>query len=320
DISGSPVMVEDVTADLSRGIPLSTKVDVACDESVGDEFSFGTAIAELEVGIHGLQIIKNTDLEELHELGSGMFGTVYHGKCRGTDVAIKRIRKSCFAGKSSEQERLMKDFWREAQMLSNLHHPNVVALYGVEPDGPGGTLSRVTEYMTNRSLRHVLIENNRALDWRKKLIIARDAAIGMEYHVDDFGLSRIKPNTFVSGGVRGTLPWMAPELLNGSRAQIPVVQKIGEGSLIGPELVLETTDKVELVKEKLKAVDKTLRFVEEPVVIMERETKKLKRKTIALVKVRWNSKRCPEITREHEDQMRISCPQFFVDRVVEPSS
>lgn len=54
-----------------------------------------------------LQIIKDCDLEELQELGSGTFGTVYHGKWRGTDIAIKRIKKSCFLGRSSEQERLV---------------------------------------------------------------------------------------------------------------------------------------------------------------------------------------------------------------------
>ena len=54
-----------------------------------------------------VQIIKNADLEELRELGSGTYGTVYHGKWRGTDVAIKRIKKSCFAGRSSEQDRLV---------------------------------------------------------------------------------------------------------------------------------------------------------------------------------------------------------------------
>ncbi|GJX71775.1 putative reverse transcriptase domain-containing protein [Tanacetum coccineum] len=43
-------------------------------------------------------------------------------------------------------------------------------------------------------------------------------------------------------------------------------------------------------------VDKTLRFVEEPVEIMDQEIKKLKRKKIALVKVRWNSKCGPEFT------------------------
>lgn len=53
------------------------------------------------------KVIKNEDLEELRELGSGTFGTVYHGKWRGTDVAIKRIKKSCFIGRSSEQDRLV---------------------------------------------------------------------------------------------------------------------------------------------------------------------------------------------------------------------
>ncbi|GJV41436.1 hypothetical protein Tco_1419876 [Tanacetum coccineum] len=67
-------------------------------------------------------------------------------------------------------------------------------------------------------------------------------------------------------------------------------------------------------------VDKTLRFVEEPVEIMDREIKRLKRRKVALVKVRWNSKRGPEFTWEHEDQMRIKYPQLFVDRVVEPAS
>ncbi|GJW25947.1 putative reverse transcriptase domain-containing protein [Tanacetum coccineum] len=47
-------------------------------------------------------------------------------------------------------------------------------------------------------------------------------------------------------------------------------------------------------------VDKTLRFVEEPVEIMDREIKKLKRMKITLVKVRWNSKRGPKFTWEHE--------------------
>ncbi|GJR80784.1 putative reverse transcriptase domain-containing protein [Tanacetum coccineum] len=43
-------------------------------------------------------------------------------------------------------------------------------------------------------------------------------------------------------------------------------------------------------------VDDKLNFVEEPVEIMEREFKKLKRSRIAIVKVRWNSKRGPEFT------------------------
>ncbi|GKD07933.1 hypothetical protein Tco_1187618 [Tanacetum coccineum] len=51
-------------------------------------------------------------------------------------------------------------------------------------------------------------------------------------------------------------------------------------------------------------VDKTLRFVEEPVEIMDREIKSLKRSRISLMKVRWNSKRGPEFTWESVDFMK----------------
>jgi serine/threonine protein kinase len=98
--------------------------------------------------------------------------------------------------------------------------------------------------MVNGSLKQVLQKKDRTIDRRKRLLIAMDAAFGMEYlhsknivHFDlkcdnllvnmrdphrpickvgDLGLSKVKHQTMVSGGVRGTLPWMAPELLNGS--------------------------------------------------------------------------------------------------------
>ncbi|GJS23577.1 putative reverse transcriptase domain-containing protein [Tanacetum coccineum] len=167
------------------------------------------------------------------------------------------------------------------------------------------------------------------------------------------------------------------EALYGRKCRSPVLwAKIGEGSLIGPELVQETTDKVVVIKEKLKAardhqksyadnrhkplefdvrdrvmlkvspwkdvvvlggrkcladaslhvpldeikVDKTLCFVEEPVEIIDREIKSLKRSKISLVKVRWNSKRGPEFTWEREDYMKSKYPQLFVDRADESAS
>ena len=54
-----------------------------------------------------MQTIKNDDLEEIKELGSGTYGSVFHGKWRGCDVAIKRIKASCFDGRPSERERLV---------------------------------------------------------------------------------------------------------------------------------------------------------------------------------------------------------------------
>ncbi|GKA76786.1 hypothetical protein Tco_0783247 [Tanacetum coccineum] len=115
--------------------------------------------------------------------------------------------------------------------------------------------------------------------------------------------------------------------------------EVGEGQLIGTELVQETTEKISQIKDKLKAsrdcqksvvcfrkkgklaprfvgpfeiVEKVvpldeiqvyakLNFVEEPVEILEREFKKLKQSRIAIVKVWWNSKRGPKFTWECED-------------------
>ncbi|GKC49105.1 hypothetical protein Tco_1071850 [Tanacetum coccineum] len=45
-------------------------------------------------------------------------------------------------------------------------------------------------------------------------------------------------------------------------------------------------------------IDDKLRFVEEPVEIMDREVKRLKQIRIPIVKVRWNSRRGPEFTWE----------------------
>ncbi|GJS86420.1 hypothetical protein Tco_0769056 [Tanacetum coccineum] len=67
-------------------------------------------------------------------------------------------------------------------------------------------------------------------------------------------------------------------------------------------------------------IDKTLHFVEEPVEIIDREVKTLKRSKIPIVKVRWNSKRGPEFTWEREDHMKARYPLLFVDNTGESSS
>ncbi|KAL5975529.1 hypothetical protein ACLOJK_019853 [Asimina triloba] len=139
----------------------------------------------------------------------------------------------------------VEDFWKEATLLSQLHHPNVVSFCGVVTDGPPNSLAMIIEYMVNGSLKQVLQKNDRTIDRRKRVIIAMDAALGMDYlheknivHFDlkshnllvnvrdpqrpvckigDFGLAKEKQNTFVSAGARGTLQWMAPELLKSNR-------------------------------------------------------------------------------------------------------
>nr|GEU51407.1 hypothetical protein [Tanacetum cinerariifolium] len=58
-------------------------------------------------------------------------------------------------------------------------------------------------------------------------------------------------------------------------------------------------------------IDDKLHFVEEPVEIMDREIKQLKRSRIPIIKVRRKSKRGPEFTWEHEDQFKQKYPHLF---------
>ncbi|GJU21656.1 putative reverse transcriptase domain-containing protein [Tanacetum coccineum] len=60
-------------------------------------------------------------------------------------------------------------------------------------------------------------------------------------------------------------------------------------------------------------VDDKLQFVEEPVEIMEREIKRLKRSRIPLIKVRWNSRRGHEFTWEREDSFKKKYPHLFTN-------
>ncbi|GFZ18570.1 kinase superfamily with octicosapeptide/Phox/Bem1p domain-containing protein [Actinidia rufa] len=166
--------------------------------------------------------------------------------CLISDSVRRRVRnlKQGSPEVAGGRWRVIADFWKEALILGSLHHPNVVSFYGiVRDDGPDGTLATVTEFMVNGSLKQFLQKKDRTIDRRKRLIIAMDAAFGMEYlhgknivHFDlkcenllvnmrdphrpvckigDLGLSKVKQHTLVSGGIRGTLPWMAPELLSG---------------------------------------------------------------------------------------------------------
>ncbi|GJX78589.1 putative reverse transcriptase domain-containing protein [Tanacetum coccineum] len=117
------------------------------------------------------------------------------------------------------------------------------------------------------------------------------------------------------------------EALYGRKCRSPILwAEIRENRLVGPELVQETTNKVILIKKRLKVkcladanlhvpveeikVDKTLRFAEEPVEIIDREVKILKRSWVQIVKVYWNSKR------GHEDFMNTKYPHLLVEQTI----
>nr|GEY67869.1 reverse transcriptase domain-containing protein [Tanacetum cinerariifolium] len=98
------------------------------------------------------------------------------------------------------------------------------------------------------------------------------------------------------------------EALYGRKCRSPVCwAEVGDAQLTDPEIIQETTEKIVQIKKRLQAahdrqksyadvrhklhIDDKLRFVEEPVEIMDREIKKLRQIRILIIKVKWNSKR-----------------------------
>lgn len=77
----------------------------------------GAKLAHYEITIH---------------LGTGGMGEVYQATDSklGRSVAIKLLRAT-FA---SDPDRLSR-FWREAQLLASLNHPNIAHIYGLEESG-----------------------------------------------------------------------------------------------------------------------------------------------------------------------------------------
>ncbi|GJR95044.1 hypothetical protein Tco_0267218 [Tanacetum coccineum] len=141
------------------------------------------------------------------------------------------------------------------------------------------------------------------------------------------------------------------EALYGRKYRSPVCwAEVREVQLTGLEIIQETTEKVIQIKQRIQAahdrqksyadlnpnlkklysneplavpleglhVDDKIRFVEEPVEIMDQEVKRLKKIRIPIIKVQWNSRRGPEFTWEREDQFQKKYPHLFIKLV--PSS
>ncbi|CAM0954470.1 unnamed protein product [Alopecurus aequalis] len=108
-------------------------------------------------------------------LGQGGFGYVYHGFLEdGTQVAVKLRSHSSNQG--------AREFLAEAQILTRIHHMNLVSMIGYCKDGE--YMALVYEYMSEGTLQEHLQGSNRngaCLPWKQRLRIALESAKGLEY-------------------------------------------------------------------------------------------------------------------------------------------
>ncbi|KAL6005236.1 Serine/threonine-protein kinase edr1 [Asimina triloba] len=165
-------------------------------------------------------------------IGLGSYGEVYHADWNGTEVAVKKFLEQDFSGDALEE------FKSEVRIMRRLRHPNVVLFMGAVTRPPH--LSIVTEFLPRGSLYRILHRPHCQIDENRRIKMAFDVAKGMNclhtsiptiVHRDlkspnllvdknwnvkvcDFGLSRLKHNTFLSSkSTAGTPEWMAPEVL-----------------------------------------------------------------------------------------------------------
>lgn len=170
---------------------------------------------------------------ESNEIGSGGYGKVYRGMLSdGQVVAIKRAQQGSMQGGL--------EFKTEIELLSRVHHKNLVGLVGFCFEQ--GEQMLVYEYMPNGTLRECLSgKSGIYLDWRRRLRIALGSARGLAYlhelanppiihrdvkstnilldenltaKVADFGLSKLVSDSskgHVSTQVKGTLGYLDPE-------------------------------------------------------------------------------------------------------------
>lgn len=180
------------------------------------------------------QATNNFELASV--LGEGGFGRVYKGVLKdGTAVAIKRLT----GGSQGDREFLV-----EVEMLSRLHHRNLVKLVGYYTSRDSSQHLLCYELIPNGSLEawlHGPLGADQPLQWDIRMKIALDAARGLAYlHEDsqpsvihrdfkasniliendfhakvaDFGLAKQAPEgqiNYVATRVMGTFGYVAPE-------------------------------------------------------------------------------------------------------------
>ncbi|XP_038884148.1 probable receptor-like protein kinase At1g80640 [Benincasa hispida] len=112
--------------------------------------------------------------EESNILGEGGFGRVYKARLEeNLYVAVKKLECN---DKDSE-----KEFENEVDLLSKIHHSNIIRLLGYTIHGESRLL--VYELMENGSLETLLHgpSHGEALTWHMRMKIALDAARALEY-------------------------------------------------------------------------------------------------------------------------------------------
>src|SRR5437870_2395812 len=127
------------------------------------------------------------------ELGSGAMGTVYRGRYTKTGqvVAIKVMTPGLGSTSASASGR----FEREAEILKQLKHPNIVRLFG--HGRSHGTRYFAMEYIEGQSLDHVMARRDR-MSWIEVVALGKQLCAALQ-HAHEKGIVHrdLKPSNLM---------------------------------------------------------------------------------------------------------------------------
>ncbi|ESK96338.1 hypothetical protein Moror_7124 [Moniliophthora roreri MCA 2997] len=182
--------------------------------------------------------LKHITREGTHALRGGGFSDIWKGAFEERSVCLKVMRIHLEANER-KRDRIVAAFCREALVWTQLNHPNVLPLLGVNTELFQPALCLISPWMSNGDIVTYLEEHPD----HDRLRSVHEIASGLAYlhslepmviHGDiksanilvddlsscrlaDFGLAVIKESQRIassttSGGPKGTMRWMAPEL------------------------------------------------------------------------------------------------------------
>ncbi|GLU10078.1 hypothetical protein SLE2022_269040 [Rubroshorea leprosula] len=157
-------------------------------------------------------------------IGEGSYGKVYHCNLHHTPVAVKVLQPDAVDKRD--------EFLNEVEVLSRLHHPNIVLLLGACPEN--GCL--VYEYLENGSLEEYIFRLNGKppLPWFIRFRIAFEVASGLAF------LHNSKPEPIVHRDVK-------PDNILLNRNYVSKIADVGMAKLLSdvvPDNITEYRDSI----------------------------------------------------------------------------